>query len=239
MFTIKEEDQSLFILGIGVPATILVSYSLIAIILGLFRKIVYSFFKLRSPHQSDQKYDKSLQETIARLSKRSKEKLHISDHVLKTLVIKAPVIWKRKDLNTNDISWRVGRDGKARFGVYRVLVMHLTDAYLGIFSCYYNLKNGTITNESIKQHQYSDIVSVSLSEFGDDVVLTLRSGNEVKTRRQFRIVFKNNEKITITVNAHSISEEVGIDGHLPEKEVEDVVNILNSFLRERSPRHSW
>jgi hypothetical protein len=88
-------------------------------------------------------------------------------------------------------------------------------------------------NESVKQHQYADIVSVSLSEFDDDVALTLPSGRKLISRRQFRLVFKNGEKITVTTDATKLSQEVGVETSSTNTSAETAVQLITQFLRDR------
>lgn len=240
---IDESNQALFVWGIVFPIVTFIVYLLIWALLAVTAAILRWVTPWNNegiftePFLTDGTVDQLLKKRIETLKQYAYRKLNLAPDEMEMeepLVIQAPILWYRQGVTFNDLHWRIGKDGKPRFGVYRVLILYLTDCHLCIYSCYYNLIKGVIAHESLDQHLYREVAGVSLAEFDDDIVLKLRSGRRVKLRRQFRIDFTNGEKLTMTIDGSRLSQEVGVSGSPQLSGAEKAYRVLNQVLTEQA-----
>ncbi len=169
---------------------------------------------------------------LDRVMDRSLRALGLSEEELVSdlLTIVAPVFWSTQGIRHGDLLFRTGSDGRARFGVYGVAVIALTDRHLGVFSCEYNFVRDDIRNEKTCEYHYRDIVSVSTGETSSSLLLP--SGEKLATVQEFRVSVPNGEAIRITVDAPEIRRMTGADA-LPSSGAEKAVRAIRAMLRQK------
>jgi len=181
---------------------------------------------------TDEEVQAWLDHGIARVKDRSLRALGLSDAELVSdlLTIVAPVLWSTEGIRQGDILFRTGNDSCARFGVYSVAIMALTERHLGIFRCEYNFVQDVIRNEKTCEYHYRDIVSVSTVE--ELRSLHLPSGEKLTAVQEFRVSVPNGEAIRITVDAPEIRRMTGADS-LPSSGAEKAVRSIRAMLRDK------
>ncbi len=173
-----------------------------------------------------------LDQDLGQVRRRALQALGLSDEELVSdlLTIVAPVLWSTRGIRPDDLLFKAGRDGRARFGVYSVAAIALTERHLGIFRCEYNFVRDEARNETTCEYHYRDIVSVSTSEVSSSLLLP--SGEELTTVQEFRVSVPNGEAIRITVDAPAIRRLTGTDA-LPSSGAEKAVRAIRTMLRQK------
>lgn len=173
-----------------------------------------------------------LDQGLERVRARALDELEILDENLKSdlLTILAPVLWGVKGIPEEDLILRTGADGQVRFGVYRVVIIALTEWIMGIFICEYDFIADEVHNAMTREYHYKDIVSVATGEARSSLVLA--SGEEVTSVRELRISLPNNESFKFTVEVPKIRRMTGL-GSLPASGAESVVRTIRAMLRDK------
>lgn len=173
-----------------------------------------------------------LDQGISRVKDGALQSLGLSEEELVSdlLTIVAPVVWTTTGIGAGDLLFRTGSAGCARFGVYSIAVIALTDRHLGSFRCEYNFLQDTILDEKTCEYHYRDIVSVSTSEVS--TTLLLPSGETRTTVQEFRVSVPNGEAIRITVDAPEIRRMIGADS-FPSSGAEKAVRAIRAMLRQK------
>lgn len=173
-----------------------------------------------------------LDDGLARVKDNALRALGLSESELVSdpLTIVAPVLWPISGIVQADLTYCKGRDGQARFGVYAVAVIALTDRHLGAYRCDYSFLEDRTFNEKTCEYHYQDIISVSTSEVPSS--LSLSSGQELTAVQEFRVSVPNGEAIRITVDVPELRRMTGADS-FPASGAEKAVAAIRAMLRHK------
>jgi hypothetical protein len=194
-----------------------------------YQKSLVSVF----PQPSDHEVDRWLADGLDRLRRHSLEKLDLTPEECEQSdlpPIVGPVLWIVNGVAPEDVVWKRGQDGTARFGAYEVSYLWLADEHLGIFTCHYDLIRDAILNEVTYGFFYRDIVSVSTHE--EASALTLPTGQSLTSRQEFRISVANGSYFAMTVGSDQLKELTGAE-RIPEPGTDQAIRALRSKLREK------
>ena len=180
----------------------------------------------------DEEVQARLDHGLGYVRDRSLAALGLSDEDLVSdlLTIVAPVLWSIEGVDSGDLLFRTGSDGCARFGVYSVAIIALTERQLSIFSCEYNFIRHAVLNEKTCEYHYSDIVSVSTGEQPSS--RRLPSGERLTTVQEFRVSIPSGEAIRIAVDAPQIRRMTGA-ATFPASGSERAVQAIRAMLRQK------
>ncbi len=185
------------------------------------------------PQPTDNAVDQWLVDGLARLRPHSLEELSLTaeecDRV-EVPPIRNPVLRPQVGLVPEDVEWRVGADGKARFGIYEVSYLWLTEQKLAIFHCYYDMIRDITANERTYEFYYQDIVSVVTRETSGAV--TLRTGEKLTLSREFRISVANDRYFSITFDVAELKQLTGAEA-IPSSGAETATRAIRKMLQER------
>ena len=188
------------------------------------------------PQPADQAVDQWLVDGLARLKHHSLDRLSLTAEECdqaEVPPIRAPVPRPKKGLVPEDVVWRVGSDGKARFGVYDTSYLWFTQRHLAIFRCDYDLIRDVTANEETYEFYYQDIVSVTTREKSSSV--TLRTGDKLTLSREFRIAVANDKYFLITFDLAELKQLTGAET-LPDSGSEKAIRAIRKMLQERKNR---
>jgi hypothetical protein len=146
------------------------------------------------------------------------------------LTIFGPIIWTTNGIPNADLVWKVGNDKLARFAVYRVTVILLTQSQLGSYSCDYNFLRNVRLNEQTDEYAYVDVVSVSTRETATNY--TLPTGMKLSTAEQFRLSVSSGESIAVTISSGELKRITGTD-RLPDSGAEAAIATIRRMLRDK------
>ncbi len=122
-----------------------------------------------------------------------------------------------------------GNNKKARYAVYHVTAILLTESHLGAYQVDFNFLRNAFLNEYAQEFHYQDVVSVSLRE--DSTNLSLATGEKVIHGEQFRVSVSSGENINFVVKSRELRDLTGADEDTTS--VEDVVSAIRKMLREK------
>jgi len=185
------------------------------------------------PKPSDGQVEQWLREGVGKITQRSAEALGLSSEessVAEPLVITGPILWTTNGISNEDLAWKKGSDGAARFGVYRITIIRLTDRHLGSYACDYNFIRDVALNEKTDEYHYRDVVSVSTREQASSY--TLPTGEKLTTAREFALSVASGESIRVTIDADQLRKITGVE-KLPETGADKAVSIIRTMLRDK------
>ena len=188
------------------------------------------------PQPTDEAVDQWMIDGLARLKPHSLDRLSLTLEECDSVdvpPIRAPVPRPKRGLVPEDTVWRVGNDGKARFGVYDTSYLWFTERHLAIFRCDYDFIRDVTANEETFEFYYQDIVSVATRETSSSV--TLRTGDKLTLSREFRIAVANDQYFLITFNVAELKQLTGAET-IPESGSEKAVRAVRKMLQERKNR---
>ena len=139
-----------------------------------------------------------------------------------------PVLWNKPGLEGQDLVWRVGSDGVARFGVYNITFLWMAKRHVGVFQCDYSFVRDAILNAETHEYFYRDIVSVTTRERAS--ALTLPRGEAVTTEQEFCISVSGDRFFKMTVGSSELKKLTGAET-IPESGADRAVQALRSQLR--------
>lgn len=202
-----------------------------AAVLGLLGFIA-SLFTGGAP--GDGTVDKWFNQGIDKVVDASLAKLNLDKNEIELdpIVIRAPVMWDTYGIDGGDLLAKEGKDKEWRFGVYEVVVIHLTQRLLAAYSCDYNFLRDVMLNEETDEYHYTDIVTVSTKELASS--LTLPTGSKLTRVQMFKVTVSSGDSVEVIINADKISALTGPD-RIPETGAERAVNVIRSMLREKKP----
>ena len=182
----------------------------------------------------DEEVQTWLDQGLDRVKEHALSSLGLTDDELVSdpLMVVAPVVWSVDGISDGDLLLRTGSDGCARFGVYSVATIALTERHLCAFRCEYSFVQDRIRNEKTCEYHYGDIVSVSTRE--EPCTLRLPSGKELAKVQEFRVSIPSGEAIRITVDVPEIRRMAGVDS-LPTSGAEKAVRAIRAMLRQKKP----
>lgn len=185
------------------------------------------------PQPSDREVDRWLSETLDRVAGHSLEAVDLTPEECQMAgfaPIVGPILWHVHGVAVEDLVWKVGQDGLARFGVYRVSYLWLGQDHLAIFACDYDFIRDAMLNEETLEFFYRDIISVSIHKLSS--ALTLPSGKSLTTHQELRISVSNDRYFSMTVGSEELREVTGAE-RVPDPGTESALRALRSKLRER------
>jgi hypothetical protein len=194
-----------------------------------YQKSLVSVF----PQPSDREVDHWLAEAFERIRRHSLEKLDLTPEECSEVDLEpivGPVLWHVNGVAPEDVVWKAGQDGTARFGVYQVSYLWLAADHLGIFACHYDRIRDAVLNEETYEFFYRDVVSVSTHE--EASALSLPTGRSLTTRQEFRISVANNRYFAMTVGSEQLRELTGAE-RIPENGTEGAIRALRAKLKEK------
>jgi hypothetical protein len=127
---------------------------------------VWLFIQTNAKRPNDETIDAWFSEDMEENKKRSLGRLNLDEAQLirESLVITGPILWNVAGVPDADIGWKKGEDGRARFSVNGVTVIHFTENKLSSYQCDYNFMRGASLNERDDEYYYKDVVAVHTSE---------------------------------------------------------------------------
>jgi len=188
------------------------------------------------PQSPDRDVDQWFAEARARLRKHSLEKLELTEEqcgAVELPPIIAPVVWMKPGIAPEDVTFKIGQDGEARFGVYQISYLWLAEDLVGIFSCDYDLIRDVVLNEETREFFYQDIVSVATQEKSSS--LTLPTGQSLTSVQEFRISVANDKYFEVVVGSSQLRELTGAE-RIPDSGTEVVMRAVRTRLREKKDR---
>jgi hypothetical protein len=149
----------------------------------------------------DQTIDAWLQEDIVGLMKRALQRLNLDEGDLKSqpLVIVGPILWQVMGVPPAEIRWKKGKDGRARFSISSITVLHLIEHKVSSFQCDYNFIRGVGLNERDDEYYYRDIVAVSTREESTNYQLPNRA--VMRRAQAFTMSVASGERISVIVSS--------------------------------------
>lgn len=210
------------------PGSKWIGLLLIVPIIGL---LVYRKMRPRPTHAQ---IDQWLSEDLAELPRLALAKLDLDEEDLTSdpLLVIGPVLWQTNGVPSDELLYRVeerGKVKKARYAIYHVTAILLTESHLGAYAADFNFLRHTFLNEHAQEFHYQDVVSVSLRE--DSTNLSLASGEKVVHGEQFRVSVSSGENINVIVKSRELRDLTGADEDT--SDVENVVRAIRKMLREK------
>jgi len=180
---------------------------------------------------SDAQVDQWLEEDIQALIPKALSKCGLTEDELigDPLAIRGPIYWEVTGVNEADLVFRKGEDGLARFGVYDVSIIFLTDQRLTAYKCYFNFLKNVALNESTTEYFYQDVVSVSTREISTSY--TLPDNKKLVSAQAFAVQVPSGDAISVVVSAAKLEELTG--ARLPSTGAEKAVEVIRTMLRSK------
>ncbi len=197
-------------------------------------KEIRKYFKRGFRKIRDIEMDHYLQDGIDRIKEESVEKLSLhktETQIFDPLVVKAPILYQTEDVDKKDLVWKVGKDGIARFGLYSILIIHLTERHLAAFGCVYNLIRDVSLSEYTNEFHYQDIVSVSTKELSSS--FTLPSGEKLTYAQEFAITVSSGDSISVLITTGKLEKTKKKYNYKIDTGAEKAVKFIRQRLREK------
>lgn len=225
----KKPKIPYYLIGIGL---LLLAFK--ATVLGILLIVgggVWVYFMYQYSGPSDQQIDQWFQEDISRLVDKSIDKLGLEGEDIpgEPVIVFGPIFWQTNGIPSEDLLWRKGKDGIARFSVYRVTIIQLPKHHLSSYSCNFNLLKNAALNETMHEFHYKDVVSVSTRE--ESTNYTLPSGMKLVSAQEFRISVSSGEHISVIVGSEKLKQITNAE--IPTTSVEKAIQTIRTLLREK------
>jgi hypothetical protein len=143
------------------------------------RKKIRKYFKRTKPpgffmrlfgigsSPTDQEIDGYFSKDMDNIVKKSYHELNLmkEQQVRKPIPLYSPILWEEVyGIDNKDIKWRKGKDGKVRFAINRITVIHFTQTGIISYGCDFNFLKNVTVNESDEEFHYQDIVAITTRE---------------------------------------------------------------------------
>lgn len=145
------------------------------------------------------------------------------------VVVCGPIFWRRDGIPQDEICWKTGGDGIARFSVKSVMIIFLTEHYLNFYSCDFNFIRNVALGERDSQYHYKNVVSVSVGERSQS--FTLKEGEKLISGKNFSLSFTDGDKVGVLVSAKELKEMTKAD--LPTSAVEKAAWTIKAMLKSK------
>jgi hypothetical protein len=180
---------------------------------------------------TDDQVDTWLREDIANIVPNALTKcgLESADLVGEPLVITGPVYWSVTGIDKIDLLYKKGKDGYARFSVYDVTIIFLTDQRLTSYRCDFNLLKNVWLNEATTEYFYQDVVSVSTREVSTSY--TLPNGQKLVSAQTFSVQVPSGDAISVVVSAAKLQEMTA--AQLRSSGADKAVEVIRAMLRTK------
>ncbi|MEQ9669880.1 hypothetical protein [Coleofasciculus sp. G2-EDA-02] len=181
----------------------------------------------------DQTIDAWLINDIESLKKRSLQRLNIdeSELIRESISIRGPILWETNGIDTKELACKKGKDGRIRFSINAITVVHLTEHRLSSYQCNYNFIKGVPLNEQDDEFHYRDVVAVSTRD--ESTNYTLPNGNLMKQAQLFKLTVSSGDSIAVIVNSDDILKYAGGTGTIVETGLDNAIKALRKVLSEK------
>ena len=124
----------------------------------------------------------------------------------------------------------MGGDGGLRFAIHRFLVIYLTEHHLAAYSCDFNFLRDVPMNETTREYQYQDIVSVATYEWSQS--FTLPTGQKLSTAQLFRLSVASGEFIEVRMENEQLRKMTQQEV-VPAFGADQAVTTIRAMVRDR------
>ncbi|MCP2728329.1 hypothetical protein [Limnofasciculus baicalensis] len=179
----------------------------------------------------DQTIDAWLIDDIENLKKRSLDRLNIdpSELIRDSIVIRGPILWNTNGVPSKELDWKKGKDGRIRFSINAVTIVHLTEHKLSSYQCDYNFLRNVPLNEQDDEFHYRDVVAVSTRD--DTTNYTLPNNTLMKQAQLFKLAVSSGDSINVIVNSADLVKFTG--GDIAETGIDNAIKALRKVLSEK------
>lgn len=180
---------------------------------------------------SDSQVDAWLDEDIRALvpGALNKSGLTQAELVGEPLIVRGPIYWTVTGIFDTDLKYKKGEDGYARFSVYDVTIVFLTEERLSAYRCDFNFLKCVALNEATTEYFYQDVVSVSTREVSTSY--TLPNKQSLVSAQAFSIQVPSGDAIKVVVSATKLQQITG--AQLPPTGAEKAVDVIRTMLRSK------
>lgn len=180
---------------------------------------------------TDSQIDLWWQEDLACLQEQALLRLGLDKDELQNdpVMVVGPILWQRDGIPPDEICWRRGGDGIARFSVKHVMIIFLTEHYLNIYSCDFNLIRNVPLGERDSQYHYKNVVSVSVGEASQS--FTLKDGEKLISYNKFSLSFTDGDKVEVVVSSKEFKEMTKAE--LPSSAVDIAASTIKLMLKSK------
>lgn len=199
------------------------------LLIGIGGFVIYSFTQ-GTP--SDQQIDSWLQEDFKQLSDKAIKKVGIeSEELIKDpLTIYGPILWGGiNGVPSTDMLFKVGKDKRTRFAIYKITVFLLTDKQILSFETYFNFLKFVTLNDKTEEFFYKDVTGLTTLETSSNFVLP--NGQKLVNSQAFVLKVYNDPVIQIVLSSAELEKFVG--GSIPTSEAEKNIQALRTVWREK------
>lgn len=215
------------LIGIVSDACTLLGGVVIAIAGGVL--LYYSRSAAAGP--TDVQVDEWLEADIRALTPKALIKSGLTEQELvgDPLVVRGPIYWETTGVPKTDLVYKKGKDGVARFGVFDVSIIFLTDQRLTAYRCDFNFMKNVGLNEATTEYFYQDVVSVSTREISTSY--TLPNNQKLVSAQAFSVQVPSGDAIKVVVSASKLEELTG--AQMPPTGADNAVSVIRTMLRSK------
>jgi hypothetical protein len=184
------------------------------------------------PLPPDSQVDAWFQESRERLITHAKNRLNLfgaDSDFFTPLILEVPTLSATYGIPNEDLSWHIGTDAILRFAVHQFIIIYLTEHHLAAYTCGFNFTRDVPMNETTREYQYQDIVSVATYEWSQSAFLP--TGQKLSTAQIFRLSVASGEFIEVRLENEQLrkmtQQEVVPFG------VDQAVTTIRAMLRDR------
>jgi hypothetical protein len=190
--------------------------------------IGYIFYK-KEP--TDAEIDAWLDEALSKYNRISYNKLEINpdEYGGTPIYIKGPILWSIQGISDDEILWKKGKDGYARFSTYKITIIHFMEQYIGSYAFVYNFVRDVALNEEADEFFYRHITGVAMKESATNY--TLPNGEKLVNSQMFRLSTTGGDGIEVLVNSSILQKFT--NSMVPTTEVERAVQAIRKALRDK------
>ena len=230
LFLYSSNDETMFMI-----CRIMTVIGVIVLGKGVYQMLKES--RIESKPVSDEVYDEILEHDIEGLKKASKTALE--EHIpwmkdedslaeMEMFLVKGP-----RDYTANvnlPLAWRLGEDGKLRYSNFSVMALYLGKETLYIYTCIFNMRNGTAKFAHTYECPYSQI---RFAGFMDEAVEAVSPKNKAVTQNLKMLVIDTgegeNDKLSMPVADYDVMKKM--NGTVDISEAEEAVRVLAEKIR--------
>lgn len=191
----------------------------------------YGIWSHTQEKPSDQEIDKFLMEDFQQLNNKSMKKMGLDQSEIKgdPITIYGPILWYVSGISSADLLYKTGQDGIARFGVYKVTCIQLTDKLMGTYQCVFNFLKNVALNESTDEYFYKDVVSVSTKEVS--TAYALPNAEKLIHAETFALTVSSGDRVEVILRDPAI--ETFTKGQIPITRSEKAIQTIRTMLRDK------
>ncbi|HEV7504403.1 MAG TPA: hypothetical protein VGS07_05805 [Thermoanaerobaculia bacterium] len=186
------------------------------------------------PQPPDTQIDAWFHESRDCLIMHAKNRLNLfgpESDLVNPLVIEVPTLdTSTYGISREDLSWHVGNDSVLRFSVHKFIIIYLTERHLAAYTCDYNFIRDISLNETTREYQYQDIVSVATYEWSS--AFTLPTGQKLSTSQIFRLSVASGEYIEVRLDNDQLRKMTQLE-EVPAIGADQAVTTIRALLRDR------